>query len=61
LRCPKYLRKKAGSSLKVDFKADLVPSQFTIKAKANVLAQNIKMLNARLFRDGLREVLGNRH
>ncbi len=52
--------KKAGSSLKVDFKADLVPSKFTIKAKANILAQNIKMLNARLFRDGLREVLGNR-
>ncbi len=57
---PEVFEKKAGSSLKVDFKADLVPSQFTIKAKANVLAQNIKMLNARLFRDGLREVLGNR-
>ena len=57
---PEVFEKKAGSNLKVDFKADLVPSQFTIKAKANVLAQNIKMLNARLFRDGLREVLGNR-
>lgn len=57
---PEVFEKKAGSSLKVDFKADLVPSQFTIKAKANVLAQNIKMLNARLFKDGLREVLGNR-
>ena len=57
---PEVFEKKAGSSLKVDFKADLVPSQFTIKAKANVLAQNIKMLNARLFKDGLREVLANR-
>ena len=57
---PEVFEKKANSSLKVDFKADLVPSQFTIKAKANVLAQNIKMLNARLFKDGLREVLANR-
>ena len=57
---PEVFEKKAGTALKVDFKADLVPSQFTIKAKANVLAQNIKMLNARLFREGLREVLGNR-
>ena len=57
---PEVFEKTAGTALKVDFKADLVPSKFTIKAKANVLAQNIKMLNARLFRDGLREVLANR-
>ena len=57
---PEVFEKKSGSSLKVDFKADLIPSQFTIKAKATVLAKDMKMLNARLFKEGLQSVLGNR-
>ncbi len=52
--------KKQGSKLKVDFNAKLVPSQFTIKASAKVQGEDIKMLNARLFKDGLRAVLANR-
>lgn len=57
---PEVFEKKAGTQLKVDFKAELNPSQFTIKAKANVLGKDITMLNARLFSEGLREVLGSR-
>jgi ligand-binding sensor domain-containing protein len=57
---PEVFEKKAGTTLKVDFSAQLIPSQFTIKAKANVLGTNIVMLNASLFKNGLREVLGNR-
>ena len=60
VRLPEVFEKKAGSTLNVDFKADLVPSKFTIKAKANVLAKEMTMLNARLFKEGLREVLGKR-
>ncbi|MBH1970433.1 DUF748 domain-containing protein [Moraxellaceae bacterium AER2_44_116] len=57
---PEVFEKKAGTQLKVDFKAQVNPSQFTIKAKANVLGKDITMLNARLFSEGLREVLGSR-
>jgi acyl-coenzyme A thioesterase PaaI-like protein len=57
---PEVFEKKAGTQLKVDFNAQLNPSQFTIKAKANVLGKDIVMLNARLFSEGLAEVLGNR-
>ena len=37
-----------------------MPSQFSIKASAKVQGEDIKMLNARLFKDGLRAVLANR-
>ena len=57
---PDVFEKKAGTQLKVDFNAQVNPSQFTIKAKANVLGKDITMLNARLFSEGLREVLGSR-
>lgn len=57
---PEVFEKKQGSKLKVDFSAKLVPSQFTIKASAKVQGEDIKMLNARLFKDGLRAVLANR-
>ncbi|HNJ86272.1 MAG TPA: DUF748 domain-containing protein [Agitococcus sp.] len=57
---PEVFEKKQGSKLKVDFNAKLVPSQFTIKASAKVQGEDIKMLNARLFKDGLRAVLANR-
>lgn len=57
---PEVFEKKAGTSLKVDFKADLVPEKFTINAKATVVAKDIKMLNARLFKEGLQSVLANR-
>lgn len=60
VRLPEVFEKKAGSTLHVDFKAELVPAQFTIKAKANVLAKDMTMLNARLFKEGLGEILGKR-
>ena len=57
---PEVFEKKQGSKLKVDFNAQLVPSQFTIKANAKVQGQDIKMLNAQLFKQGLSAVLANR-
>jgi hypothetical protein len=52
--------KKAGAELKVGFTARLVPKAFTIKARANVAGRELTLLNAWLFRDGLKLALGNR-
>lgn len=52
--------KKPGADLKVDFSANLTPKDFTIKAKANVTGRDLVLLNAWLFRDGLKLALGNR-
>lgn len=52
--------KKPGAGLKVGFTARLVPKEFTIKARANVTGRELTLLNAWLFRDGLKLALGNR-
>lgn len=51
--------KKAGAGLKVGFTARLVPKAFTIKARANIAGRELTLLNAWLFRDGLKLALGN--
>lgn len=57
---PEVFEKKPGSELKVSFSAQLVPADFTIKARGNVSGGNLILHNAWLFRDGLRAALGLR-
>lgn len=52
--------KNRGADLKVGFTARLVPKDFTIKARANVSGRELTLLNAWLFRDGLKLALGDR-
>ncbi len=50
--------KKTGASLAVDFSASLAPSRFAIQARATVKGDELQLLNAWVFRDGLRLALG---
>lgn len=57
---PEVFEKRQGAGLNVAFRAGLSPAAFTITADAEVNGRDLTLLNAWLFRDGLRLALGDR-